>query len=142
MFKFPIRTANSYVNVFQNLLLGPTHFPKLEAFADSYFRALHSRFTCICILFSSSCFSVEKLPEDAKLAKRRNKYKSTVVFVISENFIIVKNCNLQKCCFYKLGYYTLCAFIKFLRWKINGTCLEGFFQIVKLKRLFWHYLYI
>ena len=56
-------------------------FPKLKALADLYFRALHSRFTCICILFSSSCFSVEKLPEDAKLAKRRNKYKSTVIFI-------------------------------------------------------------
>ena len=52
-----------------------------EALADLYFRALHSRFTCICILFTSSCFSVEKLPEDASLAKRRNKYKSTIIFI-------------------------------------------------------------
>ena len=59
--KFPIRTANSYTNVFPNLLLGPMQFPKFEALADLYFRALHSRFTCICVLFSTSCFSVEKI---------------------------------------------------------------------------------
>ena len=32
------------------------HFPKLEALADLYFRALHSRFTCICVLFQYPVF--------------------------------------------------------------------------------------
>ena len=56
------------------------HFPKLEALADLYFRALHSRFTCICVLFSTCCFSVEKLPEDANFAKRCNKYPINCYF--------------------------------------------------------------
>ena len=51
-------------------------FPKLEALADLYFRALNSRFTCICVLFQYPVFQQRKLPEDAvNKAKRCNANK-------------------------------------------------------------------
>ena len=49
MVNFFIRAGNSYANIFENLLLGPMQFPKLEAVANLYFCALNLRFTHICV---------------------------------------------------------------------------------------------
>ena len=75
------------------------YFPKFEALL--YFRALHSRSTCICVLFSTSCFSVEKLTEDAYL---RNVVINKLLF--SEQIVSTMKNNYHK----KIGICSLLYF--------------------------------